>query len=617
MFITTFYSYKGGVGRTMALVNVGADLARSGKRVLLVDFDLEAPSLPNYGSFNACARKQGLVDYVASYRKNGIAPDVSDFMYRCEHNDTPIWVMPAGDAATTSYSQKLASIDWNILYKNEKGYLFFEDMKQQWEYFEGRGFDYVLIDSRTGHTDVGGICTRQLPDLVVAMFLPTMQNISGLKPIVNEIRCDRSRLERPVNISFCASNVPKLDDEQFVLANLFGQAAEELEYDPKTLKIVHHYNSLDVLSHSIFALDRPNTSLAKEYTELRQSITAQNLSDADGATIALSVIRDEFRRTRNRRSPARDDLIKRIDKIFSLHDKDPAIAFLVAGVRSSMGDIEGEIQALTAAIENGDVSTSVRAHRARAYQAMNMASEASRDVGYILDHEQSSGVEITAALQMLQGSTDIYLASMAKLLKRDDLSLSALNSMADFVQRDRRFLSRFADRLIYEMQAEDESSSEIEAARANAVLALIGCGRFKEAIDVLAASNRDGFDSIVDHFNYFVARWGEQGSPDLKMASELRIRMAVREEYRGPNFLQCNALVEALDGNVGSALQMLTSARLRAQERKVRVFSCVSYLYMLPEAFSEDCVRLADELKSGGVCLKFDEHLLLASLQFH
>ena len=48
MHIVTFYSFKGGVGRTLALVNIGIELAQTGKRVLLVDFDLEAPGLDTY-----------------------------------------------------------------------------------------------------------------------------------------------------------------------------------------------------------------------------------------------------------------------------------------------------------------------------------------------------------------------------------------------------------------------------------------------------------------------------------------------------------------------------------------------------------------------------------------
>src|SRR4051812_16178325 len=46
--VITFYSFKGGVGRSMALANIAVQLARRGKRVLAVDWDLEAPGLHRY-----------------------------------------------------------------------------------------------------------------------------------------------------------------------------------------------------------------------------------------------------------------------------------------------------------------------------------------------------------------------------------------------------------------------------------------------------------------------------------------------------------------------------------------------------------------------------------------
>src|SRR5271166_4838811 len=46
--VCTFYSYKGGVGRSMALANVAALLAGWGKKVLVVDWDLEAPGLEKF-----------------------------------------------------------------------------------------------------------------------------------------------------------------------------------------------------------------------------------------------------------------------------------------------------------------------------------------------------------------------------------------------------------------------------------------------------------------------------------------------------------------------------------------------------------------------------------------
>ena len=42
-----FFSYKGGSGRTVASANVAAALAKLGKRVLIIDMDVEAPGLHN------------------------------------------------------------------------------------------------------------------------------------------------------------------------------------------------------------------------------------------------------------------------------------------------------------------------------------------------------------------------------------------------------------------------------------------------------------------------------------------------------------------------------------------------------------------------------------------
>ena len=45
MTTITFYSYKGGTGRALALANGARDLARLGLKVVAIDFDLEAPGL--------------------------------------------------------------------------------------------------------------------------------------------------------------------------------------------------------------------------------------------------------------------------------------------------------------------------------------------------------------------------------------------------------------------------------------------------------------------------------------------------------------------------------------------------------------------------------------------
>ena len=55
--------------------------------------------------------------------------------------------------------------------------------------------DYVLIDSRAGHTDTCGICTRQLPDSVVVFFFPNEQNLRGLAEVVGDIRAEAQAID--------------------------------------------------------------------------------------------------------------------------------------------------------------------------------------------------------------------------------------------------------------------------------------------------------------------------------------------------------------------------------------------------------------------------------------
>ncbi len=65
--IVTFYSYKGGVGRTMTLANIGVLLSQWGYKVLVVDWDLEAPGLEYFfeshtDNWKDVVQRQGIVD---------------------------------------------------------------------------------------------------------------------------------------------------------------------------------------------------------------------------------------------------------------------------------------------------------------------------------------------------------------------------------------------------------------------------------------------------------------------------------------------------------------------------------------------------------------------------
>jgi cellulose biosynthesis protein BcsQ len=287
LYIITFYSFKGGVGRTMALVNVAAELARRGRKVLVIDFDLEAPGLETYKHLRPPHPHPGIVEYVTQFRQAFEVPNLLDYIYEAKpigKNGGRLWVMPAG-RRDQAYRSDLANLDWQRLYKEEDGFLLFEDTKKGWE--EELKPDYVLIDSRTGDTDVLGICTRQLPDSVVLMFTPNEQNLAGLENVYRDIRREeREGLKKKIRLHFVAANVPDLDDEDGILRRQLQAFLARLQIKWFS-GIIRRYENLNLLDQSVFTLDRPRTRLARSYRRLLRTLLKDNPADRDGVMIFL------------------------------------------------------------------------------------------------------------------------------------------------------------------------------------------------------------------------------------------------------------------------------------------------------------------------------------------
>jgi MinD-like ATPase involved in chromosome partitioning or flagellar assembly len=169
----TFYSYKGGVGRSFALVSTAVTLASWGKRVLCVDWDLEAPGLSHYLRHWIGDERGGVLELVKSASSGSPLawPDLAlsvDLELK-GHID----LLPAG--RTHDYAARLAELDWADLYLSHDLGNLVEDFRRE----ALDEYDFVLIDSRTGLTDIGGICAAQLPDILVMVLTPNEQSVRG------------------------------------------------------------------------------------------------------------------------------------------------------------------------------------------------------------------------------------------------------------------------------------------------------------------------------------------------------------------------------------------------------------------------------------------------------
>ena len=206
----TFYSFKGGVGRSMALANVADILARRGLKVLAIDFDLEAPGLERFFQVEktAALASPGLIDLLQSFKKSlsGSAPlDDSAEFRQLERFIFPIYqrplpnggelhLMTAGQRESAAryrqYALSVRTFDWQDFYDNWEGQTFFEWLRGRLAQSQPSrpAYDVVLVDSRTGVTEMGGVCTYLLADAIVMLCAANHQNVEGTREVVRDFR---------------------------------------------------------------------------------------------------------------------------------------------------------------------------------------------------------------------------------------------------------------------------------------------------------------------------------------------------------------------------------------------------------------------------------------------
>ncbi|MEZ4904848.1 MAG: AAA family ATPase [Spirosomataceae bacterium] len=123
----TFYSFKGGVGRSLTLSNMALWLADEMKaKVCVIDFDLEAPGLPykfedlqNPTDQERLSRTEGIVEYIDEFNQTGIPPANFTRFYLpfTTQKGNPITLIPQGNLQQTDYWRKLFEINWQKLFE--------------------------------------------------------------------------------------------------------------------------------------------------------------------------------------------------------------------------------------------------------------------------------------------------------------------------------------------------------------------------------------------------------------------------------------------------------------------------------------------------------------------
>lgn len=250
----TFYSYKGGVGRSLALSNMAIKLSQLKKKVFIIDFDLEAPGLQfkfeeNYNLVKKSCQK-GLVDYIYSFaNENVLHNNIADFTCQLKAksiNDKDIDFLAAGNFESNDYWKKLATTKWSHLFYSQKSYgiRFFLDLKAKIE--KEFNPDYLFIDSRTGITDISGITLKIFADEIVILAVNNSENLFGTKKIINSLTNEENELiNHNPKIHFVLTRLPfpvepeDKANEYSIIKNWENEIYEASNKRIKDISIIH------------------------------------------------------------------------------------------------------------------------------------------------------------------------------------------------------------------------------------------------------------------------------------------------------------------------------------------------------------------------------------------
>ncbi|MEV5618690.1 MULTISPECIES: FxSxx-COOH system tetratricopeptide repeat protein [Streptomyces] len=325
--IVTFYSYKGGTGRTMALANTAWILAANGKRVLAVDWDLEAPGLHRF--FHpflepaTLGATTGVIDLITEYAWAATSPaQRADDWHRDYARIQPHavsltpevlgWEFPKGGTLdfvsagrqNREYSATVSTFDWDNFYDRLGGGHFFDALREDMK----THYDYVLIDSRTGLSDIADICTVHLPDVLVDCFTLSDQSIDGAASVARQI--SERYTGRPIRIF----PVPMRIDEGEKEKADAGRALARLKFDrlPRDLsgdELTAYWGAVEIPYRPYYAYEETlatfgdeaglTNSLLSAFERLTAVITDREITSMPpvGEEVRLR-IRDAFTRRR-------------------------------------------------------------------------------------------------------------------------------------------------------------------------------------------------------------------------------------------------------------------------------------------------------------------------------
>ncbi|MFO1429971.1 MAG: AAA family ATPase [Candidatus Competibacteraceae bacterium] len=189
--VVSFFSLRGGVGRSTALAYTARLLAEKGHKIVCVDMDLEAPGLAALFGCEAEIREhQGVVELLVQYDR-GEEPDITKHLIRLLEEED-LYCLPAG-RPDANYARLLRFIDPDSWYREERNPL--RELLKGLETRLPFKPDVILLDARTGINPLNAPLIFDLADLAIVVFFPHPQAVTGTRALVRALLAAKTQRE--------------------------------------------------------------------------------------------------------------------------------------------------------------------------------------------------------------------------------------------------------------------------------------------------------------------------------------------------------------------------------------------------------------------------------------
>jgi len=249
--ILAVQSFKGGTGKSTITANLAVTLAQLGKRVAVIDLDLEGPGLHVIFGVGEDQVRATINDVLQNSRP--VREAVIDLTERLHIENGCLLFCPAG----YKLEEILRMVDASFDIQRFRSVL--DDLAAEF------GLDYVLIDSHPG-IEKDTILSMALCDVVVLISRVDQQDMFG-SGVMREVA---SQLNKPVVLIL--NMLPNsVGDKE---AEKIGERMSQLFNLQVLTALPFNSDVFENLSRSVFVLERPRDPLAKRFTELAEKMLA-------------------------------------------------------------------------------------------------------------------------------------------------------------------------------------------------------------------------------------------------------------------------------------------------------------------------------------------------------